>query len=338
MTSIDRNYLPFSAEVVRKYFGWRDLPKEGPKRQIQAAEAARKRAHKYVAKFEESAARRRAVEGQNRVGKPLKSLSKAYQLEKDETFWTAATWIAVFESGRTRELLLELLPKAFKGRDPMPLDGELTTWEHCLEGQLSLRLEAVHPAPRGYKDWLAAQYRCGGAHCHPIPHVVDSAMPRPGKKTWKNLEGSTHMDALIVNEDNGFVVAIEAKVLSDISAHVTYDVRRNQMARSLDVLMDDAVTATRKYANLEAPLRARRKDRTLLLLQTPRRFRNPGRSRLYWYKFHEYTANDKAIHDDLHHRTPEECATWPKRIGWLTWEDCSEADAELCGWLGRNGT
>ena len=45
----------------------------------------------------------------------------------------------------------------------------------------------------------------------------------------KILEGSTQVDALILNPDNGFNVLIEAKVLSDISVGITYDVVRNHL-------------------------------------------------------------------------------------------------------------
>jgi hypothetical protein len=328
---IDPTYLPFPAGVVRKYFGW--WPTEGLSgKEREAAERAQDEAEKNVAKFIASAKRRQGGVP-DRIGQPLSKLSSAYQMEKDETFWTASTWISVFESQRRKELLLALLQKALAGRDPMPLDGDLTTWERCLEGRLSLRLEAVHPSPEGYKRWLEGQYRDGGDYRHLIPHVVDSAMPLPGKSNWKNLEGGTHVDALIVNEDNGFAVAIEAKVLSDISAYVTYDMRRNQMARNLDVMMDDASSNAMRYDRLEPSIRARRSDRTLFLIQTPRVFQKAGRSRLYWYKFHEYTVSDAAIHADLPHRSAEECAGWSRRIGWLTWEDCCDVDATLCGWL-----
>ena len=36
----------------------------------------------------------------------------------------------------------------------------------------------------------------------------------------------------------GVAVIFEAKVLSDISAHVTFDLARNQLARSIDVMLE----------------------------------------------------------------------------------------------------
>lgn len=37
---------------------------------------------------------------------------------------------------------------------------------------------------------------------------------------------------------NGVAVIFEAKVLSDISTHVTFDLARNQLARNIDVMLD----------------------------------------------------------------------------------------------------
>ena len=36
----------------------------------------------------------------------------------------------------------------------------------------------------------------------------------------------------------GVAVIFEAKVLSDISTHVTFDLARNQLARSIDVMLE----------------------------------------------------------------------------------------------------
>jgi len=55
--------------------------------------------------------------------------------------------------------------------------------------------------------------------------------------------------------DNGVAVIFEAKALSDISTHVTFDLARNQLARNIDVMLD---------ANpaLAAPLNLRKPKRT----------------------------------------------------------------------------
>jgi hypothetical protein len=60
----------------------------------------------------------------------------------------------------------------------------------------------------------------------------------------------------------GVAVIFEAKVLSDISTHVTFDLARNQLARTIDVILE---------ANpaLPAPLSLRNPERTFLVLLTP---------------------------------------------------------------------
>ena len=68
----------------------------------------------------------------------------------------------------------------------------------------------------------------------PIPYILRAAK---GKK--RSLEGPTHVDAILVNIDNGFGILFEAKVLSDISYQITYDTTRNQIARNIDVMLEE---------------------------------------------------------------------------------------------------
>jgi hypothetical protein len=67
---------------------------------------------------------------------------------------------------------------------------------------------------------------------------------------------------MLVAPASGIAVIFEAKVLSDISTHVTFDLARNQLARSIDVMLE---------ANpaLPAPLSHRKPERTFLVLLTP---------------------------------------------------------------------
>jgi hypothetical protein len=60
----------------------------------------------------------------------------------------------------------------------------------------------------------------------------------------------------------GVAVIFEAKVLSEISAHVTFDLARNQLARTIDVMLE-ATPA------LAAPLSLRQPERTFLVLLRP---------------------------------------------------------------------
>ncbi|MFW9974199.1 MAG: hypothetical protein ACFFDQ_02885, partial [Candidatus Thorarchaeota archaeon] len=155
-------------------------------------------------------------------GKPLSKMKKPCQIEKDERFWTASCMMTMFYDERRLQMLQKLFIDTF-GENP-PLAG-LQSWRECLDGELALFFETTLPTPPSYKTWLSQNLNMRQF----IPHVLNSAH---GKK---NLEGPTHVDALLINPNNGFAVLIETKVLSDISNQNTYDATRNQMARIIDV-------------------------------------------------------------------------------------------------------
>jgi hypothetical protein len=142
-----------------------------------------------------------------------------------------------------------------------------------------------------------------------------------------NLEGPTHCDALLVNAENGFAIIVEAKVLSDISYSVSFDVLRNQLARSIDVSLD----WNRK---LPPPLSQRDPDKTFVLLQTPELFRKAPHSRLYGWLFNEYRRSPGSLQRDLPHRQHTDVTAAAARLGWLTWEDCRTILPGACSWLG----
>jgi hypothetical protein len=85
------------------------------------------------------------------------------------------------------------------------------------------------------------------------------------------------------------------------------------------------------------PLDARRGNRTLFLLLTPRIFKNNPTSRLYGYKFNDYKTDPISISRDLAHRTKEDWKAVSKRLGWLTWEDFRDVSPNCCKWLDREG-
>ena len=68
----------------------------------------------------------------------------------------------------------------------------------------------------------------------------------------------------------GVAVIFEAKVLSDISTRVMFDLARNQLARSIDVMLE-------VNSAVAAPLSIRKPERTCLVLLTPALTR-PGRA------------------------------------------------------------
>src|SRR4029077_19954110 len=160
------------------------------------------------------------------------------------------------------------------------------TWEECFEGDLRLYFEAHLPSPVSYKKWLRQNLRQRNL----IPYVLRAAS-RAGNR---DFEGATHVDALLVNASNGFALLVEAKVLSDISYQVSFDVARNQLARNIDVMLE-------QNPLLEQPLRHSDPHKTLFVFQSPAMFKTNPRARLYGWLLQDY-KNPDAIARDLPHR------------------------------------
>ena len=189
-------------------------------------------------------------------------------------------------------------------------------WAECLAGGLRLFFEPNLPSPKIYKSWLQRHIN----KRHFIPYVHESNNGR------KNLEGPTNVDAMLINPENGFAVIIESKVLSDISCQITYDVMRNQIARNIDVMLEENL-------DLCPPLNQRNPDRTLFLLLTPDIFRRNASSRFYGCKFDEYKNDPQSLANDLPHRSGINWQNISRRLGWLTWEDFKAVNGDCCLWL-----
>jgi len=159
-----------------------------------------------------------------------------------------------------------------------------------------------------------------------VSYVLDAAHRRGTDAVRKGLEGPTQVDAILLNADNGFAVLFEAKVLSDISYQVSFDAMRNQIARTIDVMLE-------RNANLPEPLSLRQPERTLFAMLTPEIFRQNRQSRLYGWLLDEYRSNPVALARDLPHRQSVDWSDVARRIGWLTWEDCEKVLPESCPWL-----
>ena len=201
---IDPTYLPFTREQLRQHFtGSTD-------RNLSA--------------FEKSAARYRAFlqKHPDLTNISLKEARTPRQIEKDETFWTAACLKALYEHPQFKLQLTSILCQLYGA-----LDG-LATWNDCLTGDLHLYFEARLPSPQTYVTWLSAHL----PERQLIPYIRDAAARNSGRP----LEGPSHVDALFVNPLNGFGLLIEAKVLSDIDIMVSFDNQRNQLARNIDRL------------------------------------------------------------------------------------------------------
>lgn len=275
--------------------------------------------------YQESLGRYHAFcsENSERAGLPLTTTRLACQVEKDERFWIAAAMLRLFHGDEPAKRFAQLLRLA--GIES-PAADERQSWEQALQGSLRLYFEPNLPSPRAYSDWLRSHL----AERQPVRYVRESATASDGGFGKVVLEGATNVDALLLNEDTGLAVLFEAKVLSDISSHTSYDAARNQLARNVDVMLEANDT-------LADPLCRRRVESSFLVLITPEMFRAPaGRSsRLYGVKYDVYKSDAAALVADLPHRNaqPSEWSETARRLGWATWEDFRRVDDRCCLWL-----
>lgn len=114
-------------------------------------------------------------------------------------------------------------------------------------------------------------------------------------------------------------------MLSDVSYQVSFDVARNQLARNIDVMLE-------QNPLLEPPLLGRDPEKTLFVFQSPAMFKTNPHVRLYGWLLQDY-KNPDAIARDLPHRGKLDWASVASRIGWLTWEDCEAVLPGTCKWL-----
>jgi hypothetical protein len=302
---IDDKYLRFTRDQMRQHF-------------LVDAESQ-------IDYFERSAKRYRdfLAENPDTAGIPLTKVRLPCQIEKDERFCSAASLKHIFDHAQRNSVLESILTSTF-GAKP-PVEG-LGTWCECLTGQLSLYFEAQAPSPKAYIDWL----RRNLPDRQLIPYIRDAA----ARESQRTLEGATHFDAVLVNRSNGFALLIEAKVLSDISPYVSFDNLRNQMARCIDVMLEQPTEPTNRC--LHTAFDARKPERSLFALLTPEVFRTRPQSRLYGWLLQEYRSNPEALARDLPHRFD---ADWPKissRLGWITFEDIERQIPGACPWSGTH--
>lgn len=290
-------YLPFTKEQLREHFAPVGIASTDPDLKVR--------------RFCESARAARKWEEHPASGTPAevaKAKKHALQIQKDEGFWVAAALMSLFHAPDPVHAFASTLGSCL-GAVP-PVEG-LATWEQALGhgAELKLYLEVSLPTPPGYRGHLVR--RLGERVL--IPHVLESA--------WKTaaaghaLEGATKADAVLVAPETGFAVLFEAKVLADASGGIGFDVLRNQIARSIDVMLEP-------NPRLQWPLARRQPERTCYVLITPEIFRQHPESRLYGWLMRDYRNNPAALLRDLPHRTETDFAAVSRRLGWLTWEDC----------------
>ena len=303
-TIIDPVYLPFTPSQLGQHF-------------VSVARGGDPTVQ--TAYYRKSAEYRREYLQRKEAGLPsdIRATGLGWQMEKDERFWVAATLMALFHdpnriSAFTHALQLSL------GDEP-PFTGP-ATWEEALGAHQNLFFEVQLPSPLKYCDELA---KCPEEHMLAIPYLKDEATKRIASR--KKLEGPTHVDAILI-ADTGFAVLFEAKVLSDASCRIEYDVVRNQIARNIDVMLQP-------NPNLQKPLTQRLPERTCFVLITPEIFRDHPESRLYGWLMRDYQHHPAALRRDLPHRTGTDFASIASRLGWLSWEDCNRVLPGACPWL-----
>ncbi len=293
-------YLPFSEQQLIKHF-------EHSNRPLECIENYKKSIRIYK--------------------KPLIDLNirKTRQIEKDETFWTASALMTIYYGTDFIENLKSLLIKGFTKSPPIT---NFRCWDNLLGDKDNWRLffEVPLPAPKAYKNFLKNNLTKNQF----IPYLLELAKHKTKEANRENLEGPTHVDALLINIQNGFSILFEAKVLSDISYGITYDSKRNQIIRNLDVLQE-------KYEVKNSILCKRDPDKSLFILLTPKIYKEEPFSRLYAYKYKEYKENPEILIEELEHRKPnfdlENAKQLSNRLGWLTWEDLKKVNPNCCKWL-----
>ena len=284
------------------------------------------RADRWLRHFVDSAAQYHEYLASNpdRRGIALSRSRGPCQIEKDERFWVAATFMTVVRQPEPNAALEPLL--AFVYGEQPPIAG-LSSWSELLHGPLHLYFEANLPSPRGYLDAVSDRI-----HLHPVEYVRQAARRTSSDSMRETLEGATNVDALLVAEATGFGLVVEAKVLSDVSHDVSFDPCRNQIARNVDVMLET-------NDRLPMPLSARRPDRTFFLLVTPRIFVENWTTRLYGWLMRDYgDTRSNALGRDLAHRSAADLARVPARIGWTSWERIGSLIPGSAPWLATADT
>jgi len=302
---LHEKYLPFCRNILKEHFTNED----------------------HLNYYEKSIERYKKFIGKNIkiTGKSLDELRSSFQIQKDERFWTINTLLNIYNSPNRLSELVQLFEKEFG--QGVPLSINIDSWKECFDSKnLEVYFEVDLPSPKKYKDYLynkyCLSYKNKQSNGHQfIPYILACACNK------KRLEGSTQVDAIIINPDNGFTVIFEAKVLSDISIFITYDLLRNQIARNIDVMINEELED--KY-NSHPILKNINPKKTLFILLTPKIFKDNYSSRFYGYKMRDYTDEKMGaanLNKDLPHREKKELKDIPQRIGWLTWQDFQDVNS-----------
>lgn len=169
--------------------------------------------------------------------------------------------------------------------------------------EAKLSFEKELPPPEKYLEWLNTEVLR-----HPIRYIVEQAKKR---KNWqKSLEGDTQVDVMI--ETYNFLILIEVKFTSDISAYTKFGLIRNQIARLIDVGISKVEKLREKGTQ----------KRLIVLCCSPSKLFE-SRSRFYYYKIQEY-SNPSNIQADMPWRTLDEINGALEKVAWIPIEKVIE--------------
>ncbi len=135
---------------------------------------------------------------------------------------------------------------------------------------------------------------------HPVRYIREQSVKH--LETNKTLESRTHVDAFI--ETDKLLIFFEIKYTSDIAHSTVFNPYRNQLARLIDVGLEQAKCSGKEV---------------LVLLSTPSTLYE-RRSRLYYYKVHEY-SDPSMIQKDIAWRTAKEIEENVLAVKWIALED-----------------
>lgn len=297
---IHPTYLPFEAEALERHFARVSNGFGDPDRHLKYYRESARRNQEWLATRELSVGPQR-----------LKPRSLDVQIEKDERFWVVTALLSLFGRGHRVNNLAGLLTRGLEG----PEWVGFSSWSEALGSEQQLLFEANFPSPESYRRWLAR-------------HVDERVLTRAAREAaaGSRLEGPTKVDAVLV-ADTGFTVLFEAKVLSDVSTSISYDVLRNQLARTIDVALE-------RPRHADPDLSRRDRDKTCVVLLTPEIFKSNPSSRLYGHLYHDYRTDPSLLAEHLQHRTDvPDWSVVARRLGWATWEDCNEVLPGSLTWL-----
>ncbi len=312
-------YLPFRRAQLLQHFAPVGRP-AAPRTPNQAFVERHLRYYEQSAATATAHANEQHRQGITGGGQPTGCNAQNHQVEKDERFWIVSALMALFHADDRVEALTAVLTSALGDTPPLP---GFSSWQDALAEEpgkeLQLFFEVNLPSPVSYRTWMRN------------PDIRDEQGLIPwirARNVRAREEGTTKADAMLIAPKTGFAVVFEAKVLSDASTHTERDAIRNQIARTIDVLLDENL-------HVQPPLTTRRPDRTCFVLVTPQIFKDKPSTRLYGHLMNAYQADTALLHQHLPHRNPDQLASVPKRLGWTTFEACQRIQPTACAWLER---